>query len=458
MPSYSRPHPSPRYRELLSLYGRMHVEGEARLGIPAEQTFPGSSLGAHIVRIKRLVDQTGARTILDYGAGKGMQYRPHRVVVDGRHVADGIAEYWDVDEVRCFDPGHAPHSALPEGKFDGVVCTDVLEHCPEEDLPWILDEIFGYAEHFVYLNVACFPARKTLPNGENAHITVRPPEWWRELVASRASVLWELHAAYPVNGKIAETVFGSQAAQASAGISEALLDGKPARFYTPNEMTKWRVQTLYSKEPVTIEWLRSMPEGAVLADVGANVGMYTVFAALARSARVIAFEPESRNYAVLNENLRLNQLGEQVLALCAGLSDHPGVERLYLSEVNAGSSCHSLGEAVGFDLKPRRAAFVQGAVALRFDDLVAAGAIPSPDYVKIDVDGFEHKVIRGMERTLREGAVRSLLVELNPALAEHRDIRSFLESLGFKWDAAQVAVAARVSGAFIGVAEHVFRR
>lgn len=195
MPLYSREHPSARYRELLAQYARMHVEGETRLGIAAEQTFPGSSLGAHIVRIKRLIEETGARTLLDYGAGKGQQYRPQKIVVDGRHVADGIAEYWDVDEVRCFDPGFAPHSALPDGRFDGVVCTDVLEHCPEEDLPWILDEIFGYATRFVYLNVACFPARKHLPNGENAHVTIRPPEWWRSLVAAHATVRWELNAA-----------------------------------------------------------------------------------------------------------------------------------------------------------------------------------------------------------------------------------------------------------------------
>ncbi len=205
MPAYTRANPSPRYRQMMGLYARMHTEGEKQLGLTAEQTFPGSSLAAHVTRIKRLIDATGARTILDYGAGKGAQYRPHPVIVGGAHVADGIAEYWDVDEVRCFDPGYAPHSALPEGSFDGVISTDVLEHCPEEDLPWILDEIFGYAKSFVYLNVACFPARKTLPNGENAHITVRPPEWWRQLVQPRATTLWELHAAQHGG----ETIFSS---------------------------------------------------------------------------------------------------------------------------------------------------------------------------------------------------------------------------------------------------------
>lgn len=447
MASYTRAQPSVRYLELIALYRRMHVEGESALGIAAADTFPGSSLAPHIQRIKDWIERTGARTILDYGAGKGLQYRPQKVLVNGAHVADGIAEYWDVDEVRCFDPGYAPHSAPPEGRFDGVICTDVLEHCPEEDLPWILGEIFGYARQFVYLNVACYPARKTLPNGENAHVTVRPPQWWRKLIEAHATTPFDLR-----------TEGDPERSGSGTDFSEILIEGRKAHFHTPNEMTRWRVKTLYQKEPVTIEWLRAMPQGAVFADIGANVGMYSVFAALARSARVVAFEPESRNYAVLNENLRLNRLGDQVLALCAGLSDRSGVERLYLSELTAGGSCHSLGEEVGFDLKPRPAAYVQGALALRFDDLVAAGDVPPPAFVKIDVDGFEHKVIRGMRKTLESAGVQSLLVELNPNLSEHRETRSYLQSLGFRWDEAQVAAAARRAGPFTGVAEHVFRR
>jgi hypothetical protein len=213
MPTFSRANPSPRYRELTAQYGRMHAEGETRLGIPPENTFPGLSLLPHVARIKRLIEATDARTILDYGAGKGMQYRPQKIVVGGEHVADGVAEYWDVDEVRCYDPGYPAHRALPAETFDGVVSTDVLEHCPEEDLDWILAEIFGFATRFVFLNVACFAARKSLPSGENAHATVQPPAWWRARVAacaaSRPQLLWELHAAHVGGGVMMETLYRS---------------------------------------------------------------------------------------------------------------------------------------------------------------------------------------------------------------------------------------------------------
>ena len=85
-----------------------------------------------------------------------------------------------------------------------MICTDVLEHCPEDDVPWIVDELFGYANMFVFANVACYPAHKVLPNGENAHCTIQPPEWWERLFGDTAkrhgSVDWEVWVAYMAGG------------------------------------------------------------------------------------------------------------------------------------------------------------------------------------------------------------------------------------------------------------------
>jgi hypothetical protein len=199
--SYSRSSPSPRYTSLVAMYRHMHEHGTGEHGLSAVATFPGTSLMRHIMRIKTLIERTGAATILDYGCGKGALYLPNPLAIKGAGTFDGVVDYWNVDSVACYDPGYAPFSALPKEQFDGVVCTDVMEHCPEEDLPWIVAEIFSYARRFVYVNVACFPAEKTLPNGENAHCTVRPPEWWAKLygeIARRHSaVLWELWSSGP---------------------------------------------------------------------------------------------------------------------------------------------------------------------------------------------------------------------------------------------------------------------
>ncbi len=185
--TYSRERPSPRYRELLDLYKQMHVEGETTHGKAPEETFPGKKLPIHAFAIKRLIDETGARTLLDYGCGKGQQYiwRDLRLP-DGSRI-ESIESYWALNEIGKYDPGFEPHSRLPDKTFDGVVCTDVLEHCPESDIPWIIEEMFGYANRFVYANVACFPAKKILPNGENAHCTVRDPDWWIGLLHAIAA-------------------------------------------------------------------------------------------------------------------------------------------------------------------------------------------------------------------------------------------------------------------------------
>jgi hypothetical protein len=192
---YSRENPSARYRELIRMYQDMHVHGERFKGVAAQDTFDGRSLRKEVVRIKRLIDQTGALTILDYGSGKGGEYEPRPLVIKGQGEWDSVIDYWGIDEVTCYDPAYAPYSTLPSGRFDGVVCTDVLEHCPEEDIDWIVPEIFSFAERFVYLAVACYPAKKRLPNGENAHCTIQPPEWWRGVLLRAASerpgVVWE---------------------------------------------------------------------------------------------------------------------------------------------------------------------------------------------------------------------------------------------------------------------------
>ena len=230
-------------------------------------------------------------------------------------------------------------------------------------------------------------------------------------------------------------------------------------FYaTPNNTTRWRVESLFTKEPCTIDWIAGFGSGEVLVDIGANVGMYTIWAAKTRGARVFAFEPESQNYAVLNRNILMNGIGGQAKAYCLALSNESGLSELHLSETSIGGSCHSLGEQVDFRHQPMKPVFSQGCVAARLDDLVAAGVVPLPDYIKIDVDGFEPKVIAGAARVIREKKVKSLLIEVNQNLPDHMEMVKELGVLGFSHDRRQVEAAERKSGAFKGCAEYVFRR
>lgn len=233
-------------------------------------------------------------------------------------------------------------------------------------------------------------------------------------------------------------------------------DGGQVVFKTPNRLCLARVQTLYSKEPHTIAWLNGLAEESVFLDVGANIGLYSLYAATARRCRVYAFEPESQNYALLNRNIQANALDGRITAFPCALSDRVGLDRLYLSRFEAGGSCHSVGAEVDFNLRPRVAPFVQGCASWTLDAAVAEGVLPLPRYIKIDVDGFEHKVVAGARASLT--GVEELLIEVNPALAEHRAMAAELADFGFRHDPDQARAASRPDGPFAGVGEWLFKR
>ncbi|MFN9490193.1 MAG: FkbM family methyltransferase, partial [Betaproteobacteria bacterium] len=85
---------------------------------------------------------------------------------------------------------------------------------------------------------------------------------------------------------------------------EVVHDGVTMIYATPSQMTRWRVDSIYDKEPWTLEWIASFKPGEIVVDCGANVGMYTIWAAATRRTRVYAFEPEAQNYALLNRNIQ----------------------------------------------------------------------------------------------------------------------------------------------------------
>ena len=240
---------------------------------------------------------------------------------------------------------------------------------------------------------------------------------------------------------------------------QVVYDGATEVMYaTPNVYTKWRVDTLFTKEPDTIEWIGGFQPGDVFVDIGANVGMYTIWAAKTRGVRTFAFEPESQNYALLYRNIVMNDLAGNVVAYCAALSDSAGFSLLHLGEFQPGGSCHSFGEMVDFRLEHRATQLSQGCVSTTLDTLVADGVLPMPNHIKIDVDGLEHKVLAGCRNALADRRLKSVLVEINTNVAQHRSMIADMQALGFGYSEQQVAQAQRTEGVFKGVGNYVFQR
>lgn len=181
---FTRERPSAEFHDLLELYRRMHDAG----------AFPGQRLKHHLDPVRALIAETGARTLLDYGAGKAEGYAR----LPGEPEASPLraVEAWPGVVVRCYDPGVAAFADPGSEAVDGVISTDVLEHLSPWDVPWVLDEMFARARRFVFAVAACYPAVKTLPDGRNAHSALMPHDWWRarmrEAARARPGPRWRL--------------------------------------------------------------------------------------------------------------------------------------------------------------------------------------------------------------------------------------------------------------------------
>ena len=116
------------------------------------------------------------------------------------------------------------------------------------------------------------------------------------------------------------------------------------KFANTNRLSIKRVETLFTKEPTTIPWLEAMNQGEVLVDIGANVGMSSIYAAIVSEVLVYSFEPEALNYAELNKNIFLNSLHGRVKAFCAAISNRQRVDVLNLGGFAEGLSHHDFGE------------------------------------------------------------------------------------------------------------------
>lgn len=205
-------------------------------------------------------------------------------------------------------------------------------------------------------------------------------------------------------------------AKAIVGLAEAA--GLRASIATPgatfslrvgNRVELFRARTVFDKEPETIAWLdRTIEPISVFYDVGANVGVYTLYATTRHpSVRAVCFEPGAASFARLCENILDNGLGTRVIAFPLMASDDSGIAALALSDQRAGAAMHARAELGLVEGGP-----VQGSASMRLDDIVEpVGTLPMPTHLKVDVDGPEVQVLRGAARVLRSPTLRNVLVE-----------------------------------------------
>ncbi len=134
----------------------------------------GKSGHSHAPEVLAFAEELGARTVLDYGCGRGT-----------------LAASVPTLKVIEYDPGIAGKDGLPK-PADMVVSTDVLEHIEPELLDGVLAHQYRLAGKGAYLVISLRLAREILADGRNAHLVVKPADWWLEKLGA---VGWKIQRA-----------------------------------------------------------------------------------------------------------------------------------------------------------------------------------------------------------------------------------------------------------------------
>jgi FkbM family methyltransferase len=212
-------------------------------------------------------------------------------------------------------------------------------------------------------------------------------------------------------------------------VKEVSHDGLILKFAIPNALNRYRAETFSTKEPETLEWIDRFPDDAVLWDIGANVGLYTIYAAK-KGLRVFSFEPSVFNLEILARNIFLNEVVKHVTIIPLPLSDKSVESNLKMTTTVWGGALSTFDKEYGHDGETIKEVFEFPTLGISMVEAVELLKIRRPDYIKMDVDGIEHIILAGGLPVLK--SVKSILIEINDNFnTQAKEAKSTLEEAGF---------------------------
>jgi FkbM family methyltransferase len=187
-------------------------------------------------------------------------------------------------------------------------------------------------------------------------------------------------------------------------------------------------------ETENLDFIDTIEKGKVMYDLGACEGRFSIYAAQ-KGIRVIAFEPEAKNFLVFSQNIALNEIGEnRLMAINAGVGAKNGKANINIGQpwegghqkvVEHGEIRHDLN----FNFVDK-----QEINLIALDAFIAEGKFPAPDYLKIDIDGSEMPFLEGAARTLQSPTLKGIIFELSETDPNFGNIINIFSQYGFTED------------------------
>ena len=255
--------------------------------------------------------------------------------------------------------------------------------------------------------------------------TVHAPNW----MGSKGRLIWKLLP------RIASTRVGKLLLQT---VTRFTIESSTTTYVNntkfvlcnANPRLDFRTRTFATKEPETLKWIDSFKNGSVLWDVGANIGLYSIYAAKTRDCKVFAFEPSVFCLEFLSRNIWLNELQSQITIVPNPLSDKTQPNLLTLHSREWGESSNSFGTSLDQDGEEINASFDYSILGITIDEAISKLNLPAPEHIKIDVDGIEPLILAGGVQTLKQ--VESVSVEVPTYRGANEQVSELLTQAGLK--------------------------
>ena len=205
------------------------------------------------------------------------------------------------------------------------------------------------------------------------------------------------------------------------------------KLYTPNTECAFRYNTFSSKEPEMLEWIDEYGGEGAFYDIGANIGIYSLYYAKSKTGSVYSFEPSVFNLRQLAKNISINTMSDRITILSNPLSNITGVATFINGSIDEGAALSAFGVNYGYDGKLINDDIKYSVLGFSLDDLLKNGLISkAPSLIKIDVDGIEHLILSGAKNTLANDSLKSIFIEVNEDFEEQSvNVKRLLESAGF---------------------------
>ena len=194
-------------------------------------------------------------------------------------------------------------------------------------------------------------------------------------------------------------------------IKQIKYNGNYYYFINKNSITNYRIDTFLTKEPETIKWINGFKMNSNFWDIGANIGLYSIYSAKIRGCKVISFEPSLNNLEILSKNINLNNINDKILIAPIALTKRTGTEYLFCSSKLEGSAHSTFGYEIDQKGSKLNSILKYKTLGFSADEFIKIFSLPNPEYIKIDVDGIEELILEGSENLLKK--VKEILIEVN---------------------------------------------